>query len=188
MDINEIKQIVKEKLSKTRYEHTIRVYDTAIRLANQYQVSVQKVSVAALLHDYAKCQTKEELINNINKYALPQDLLSFHHELWHGPVAAAIAAHEYGISDDSILNAIRYHTTGEEEMDMVGLVIFVADYMEPARQFPGVEEVRDLANKDLQQAARKALQNTIIFLMKKGVTIYPDTFFAYNALTNTLKE
>lgn len=188
MNLNEVRSIIKEKLSLDRYEHTIRVYDTAIQLAKRYDVAIDKVSLAALLHDYAKCFTEDELKQSITKFSLPRELLQYHKELWHGPVGAMIAKEKYGIVDQTILNAIYYHTTGRENMGVLELIIFVADYIEPGRSFPGVEEVRNMAELNLKEAARKALQNTIIFLMRKDATIYPDTFLAYNELTNQMKE
>lgn len=183
MDLNEIKKELKEKLSEDRYEHTLRVYDTAIQLANMYNESTEKVTIAALLHDYAKCESKQRLKQLIEKYHLPNELLQFHQELWHGPVGAMVAKEKFHITDEKVLHSIYYHTTGRANMSKLELIIFVADYIEPARNFPGVDEVRKLAKNDLKAAARKALQNTIVFLMEKGATIYPDTFLAYNDLT-----
>ncbi|MBO1003455.1 bis(5'-nucleosyl)-tetraphosphatase (symmetrical) YqeK [Pseudogracilibacillus auburnensis] len=188
MKLHKIREEVKKELSNDRYEHTIRVYETAIELATLYDESVEKVSLAALLHDYAKCQTDRELKDNIEKHDLPRQLLHYNKELWHGPVAAMIAKKTFRITDVDTINAIYYHTTGREQMSNVELIVFVSDYIEPGRQFPGVEEVRQLAKVDLKKAARKVLQNTIIFLLKKDATIYPDTFLAYNELTNNLKE
>ena len=73
-------------------------------------------------------------------------------------------------------------------MTRLEYIIFVADYIEPARSFPGVQEVRALAKNDLRIATRAALKNTIIYLMKKDSVIHPDSFGAYNMLTETKKE
>lgn len=188
MNHDEILQVLKKKLSNDRYEHTIRVYETAIKLAYTYGESIDKVTKAALFHDYAKCLSENELKYYIESFKLPQQLLQFNKELWHGPVGAMIVKEKYQVLDQDVFNAIYYHTTGREKMSKLELIIFVADYIEPGRSFPGLDEVRDLANNNLQVAARKVLQNTIIFLMKKDATIYPDTFLAYNELTNNMKE
>src|SRR5699024_2033827 len=81
------KQLIKQTLDKKRYNHSIRVANTARKLAEIHDAPVEKVVIASLLHDYAKCQSKEELKENIRLYQLPHSLLHYHHELWHGPVA-----------------------------------------------------------------------------------------------------
>lgn len=188
MDIEGVKQRVEQVLSADRYQHTLRVMDTALALAEQYKADAGKVAYAALLHDYAKCFTIDELKKYIIHYKLPQALLHYHFELWHGPVGAKIAEIEFGIKDEDILHAIYYHTTGRKHMTRLEYIIFVADYIEPARSFPGVQEVRALAKNDLRIATRAALKNTIIYLMKKDSVIHPDSFGAYNMLTETKKE
>lgn len=188
MAIKKYDALLKEKLSKKRYEHTIRVYETAIQLAKKYHASIEKVSQAALLHDIAKCQPVESLQEAIHTYRLPASLLEFNEELWHGPVAAKWLAEKCNIDDAEVFNSIYYHTTGRANMTLVELIIFVADYIEPGRSFPGVEEVRELAQVDIKQAAQKALQNTLIFLISKNATIHPDTVAAYNELTNVMTK
>lgn len=188
MAIEKFDAILREKLSKKRYEHTIRVYETAISLAEQYKVSHEKVAQAALLHDLKKCESKEALAHAIKAYELPEALMQFNEELWHGPVAAKYVQASYDIQDEDVLNSIYYHTTGRAKMTAVELIVFVADYIEPGRDFPGVDEVRRLAKEDLKHAAQKALQNSLLFLISKNATIHPDTLAAYNDLTDGLKK
>lgn len=183
MDLIELKAQVKANLSIDRYTHTLRVVDTALDLAEIYHVTREHVELASLLHDYAKCMTKAELRAAIIQYNLPEALFAYHHELWHGPVGAMILKHELGITDEDVYNAVYFHTTGREAMSKLELVVYVADYMEPARNFPGVEEVRELAILDIKLAAHQAIQNSMIFILNKGETIYPDTLYAYNDLT-----
>lgn len=186
MDIERARELVKHQLSEKRFEHTIRVTDTAILLAEQYGSSVELVTIAALLHDYAKDMDSEKLANYIKQYRLPNDLFNYNIELWHGPVAAKIVENKYKVTNQEIINAIYYHTTGRENMSLLELIVFVADYIEPARDFPGVEIVREHARENLYVAARLALKNTIHFLLDKDVTIHPNTFLAYNDLTKTI--
>lgn len=183
MDMGEARKIVREALTKDRYEHSLRVCETAQCLANHYGESTEKTALASIFHDYAKCFSKEILKEHIVTFKLPQQLLDFHHELWHGPVGAKLVEKRYGILDDDILSAIRYHTTGRAGMSRLELIIFVSDYIEPARSFPGVDEVREVAKGNLESAAQLALKNSIIFLINKCTTIFPDTIHAYNELT-----
>jgi predicted HD superfamily hydrolase involved in NAD metabolism len=178
-------EAVREQLTKERFEHTLRVAETGLLLAERYDVPKEKTELAAILHDYAKYRPKEEMARWIKTTkTLPKDLLNYHHELWHGPVGAVLVERECGITDKEVLSAIRYHTTGKAKMNKLEMVVFLADYIEPKRSFPGVEEVREEAKTDLALACWMALRNTCIYLMEKRSAVYPDTFHAYNDLTN----
>lgn len=189
MTIDKLKEEVRAVLSDSRYAHTIRVMETAQELVKRFGgVDEEKVKIAALLHDYAKCFSVLELEKQLMHYGLTADLVAFHYELWHGPVAAELMEDKFAVRDKDVLNAIRYHTTGRPQMTQLEYILFVADYMEPGRDFPGVDDVRLLAQRDLKTATWRALQNTIIFLLKKDATIHPNSFLAYNALTDEIKE
>ncbi|BCB04900.1 bis(5'-nucleosyl)-tetraphosphatase (symmetrical) YqeK [Bacillus sp. KH172YL63] len=175
-------EIVKEHLTHHRFVHTCGVMETSIELAKRYGADEGKAELAAIFHDYAKFRDKEEMKGIIIEENLPQDLLLYNSELWHAPVGALLVEREVGIKDEEILDAIRYHTSGKEGMTILDKVVYLADYIEPNRQFPGVEEVRELAEESLDLALIKALQNTMTFLMKKNQAIYPDTFRFYNGL------
>jgi predicted HD superfamily hydrolase involved in NAD metabolism len=176
-------EIVKQHLTEHRYIHTYGVMETSIELAKRYGADEKKAEIAAIFHDYAKFRDKQEMQRIIEDDNLSQDLLLYNSELWHAPVGALLVEREVGIEDEAILNAIRFHTSGKEGMTVLDKVIYLADYIEPNRQFPGVEEVRGLAKESLDQALLKALQNTMTFLMKRNQAIYPDTFRFYNELT-----
>ncbi|NUK30862.1 HD domain-containing protein [Parageobacillus sp. VR-IP] len=187
MERQEALTIVKKQLTEHRYQHTIGVMETAIELAKRYGADVKKAELAAIFHDYAKFRPKEEMKQIILEQNMPKDLLSYNTELWHAPVGAYLVKTEVGISDEEILNAIRYHTSGRANMTVLEKVVYLADYIEPGRIFPGVEEVRDLAKQDLNKALIRAVQNTIQFLLKKNQPIYPDTINTYNSLIMEIK-
>ncbi|SFC52558.1 putative HD superfamily hydrolase of NAD metabolism [Bacillus sp. 491mf] len=182
MDRKRALEIVKQQMRDKRYIHTIGVMETAIELAKQYGVDEKKAEMAAIFHDYAKCRPVSEMEEIIKRENFPKDLLLYNKELWHAPVGAYLVEREVGITDADILQAITYHTSGHEQMTMLDKVIYVADYIEPNRKFPGVEEARKLAREDLNQALLYALKHTIQFLMEKNQTIYPLTFQTYNAV------
>ncbi|KGX93556.1 hypothetical protein N781_11040 [Pontibacillus halophilus JSM 076056 = DSM 19796] len=188
MERNEALALVKPHLKQERYEHTIRVMETAIQLAEMYGVDVHKTELAAIFHDYAKYRPVEEMKRWIQSSYLPKDLLHYHHELWHGPVGALLLERELGIEDQELLEAVHYHTTGRTHMTDLDKVIFLADYIEPGRKFPGLEQVREAAWEDLNKGCWMASKNTISFLMSKNQPIYPETFYAYNALTKQYKR
>lgn len=181
-------QIVKEQMTEHRYVHTIGVMETAITLANRFHGDAIKAEIAAIFHDYAKFRPKNEMKRLIIEQNMQQELLSYHPELWHAPVGAYLVQTEVGIEDVEVLNAIKYHTSGRKNMTLLEKIVYLADYIEPGRHFPGVEEVREMAKKDLDCAVIKAMQNTIQFLMKKNQPIYPDTFEAYNDLVMKMQK
>jgi ribosome silencing factor RsfS/YbeB/iojap len=174
--------IVKEQLTEHRYIHTIGVMETAVELAKRYGADEKKAELAAIFHDYAKFRPKEEMKQIILQQRMPANLLTHNTELWHAPVGAYLVEKEAGITDAEVLNAIRYHTSGRPGMTLLEKIVYVADYIEPGRAFPGVEEVRELAKRDLDKALIQSLTNTISFLVKKNRAVYPDTIFTYNSL------
>lgn len=181
-------QATKKQLTPARWEHTLRVADTAVRLAKRMNVDPDRAEIAAILHDYCKFWPEEDLILWIEKCHLPLDLLSYNKELWHAPVGAEVARKELGINDEDILNAIRYHTSGRPGMSKLEKIIFLADYIEPGRRFPGVDQVRELSENDLDLAVLQALNNTIIFLIERGQKVYPLTLLARNDMLDQTNE
>lgn len=186
MNIEEAILIVQSQLTTKRFEHSLRVADTAKKLANLYGTDEEKAELAGILHDYAKCFTMDKLRQLLIEGQFSEDLLLYHQELWHGPVGAHIMKTKYGMTDVDVLNAIQFHTTGRAQMSKLELVIYVADYIEPGRQFPEVEEVRHIAQEDLYQAAWTISSNTIRFLLQKNMLVYPDTIHVYNDLTRRI--
>lgn len=175
-------KLVKEQLTEHRYQHTLGVMETAISLAGRYGADEKKAELAAIFHDYAKFRPKEEMKQIIKEQGFPKDLLEYNAELWHAPVGAYLTETEAGITDREIRDAIRYHTSGRPGMSILEKVIYLADYIEPGRHFPGVDEVRELAKESLDKALIKSVQNTILFLLKKNQMVYPETFHTYNDL------
>ncbi|TYS68814.1 HD domain-containing protein [Sutcliffiella horikoshii] len=181
-------RLVKEQLTERRYVHTIGVMETAIELAERYGVDQEKAELAAIFHDYAKFRDKEEMRRIIIDQKMPQDLLQYHDELWHAPVGAYLVEKEAGIADNDVLEAIRCHTSGKINMSTLDKVLYVADYIEPGRDFPGVDQVRESAKSSLDIALIQAMKNTITYLITRNQPVYPDTFHAYNDMTMKVKE
>jgi predicted HD superfamily hydrolase involved in NAD metabolism len=174
--------LVKEQLTDHRYQHTLGVVSTAIELADRYGVDKYKAELAAIFHDYAKFRPKEEMKEIIETQGMDERLLAYNAELWHAPVGAYLVQKEAGVEDEDILDAIRYHTSGRPGMTRLEKVIYLADYIEPGRHFPGVDEVRELAKHNLEQALITSIRNTIMFLLKKNQAVFPDTFHTFNDL------
>ena len=186
MDQNKALDLVRVQLPEKRYIHTLGVLESAKQLAERYGADIEKATLAAIFHDYAKYRPLDEMEDIIKKEQLPQDLLEYNSELWHAPVGAVLVEREADLHDEEILSAIRYHTSGRVGMSLLDKIIYLADYIEPGRSFPGVDEVRAVAEKSLNEAVLQAMGNTITFLIKKNQAIYPDTFHAYNDLASQI--
>ena len=172
---------VRARLSKNRFEHVLRVELTALELAEKYDIDREKTSIAALLHDVAKEEPDSEMRDLVISENLDLDLLQYGSQIWHAPVGAVQARRDFEIIDEEILNAIKYHTIGTPDMTDVEKVIFVADYIEPGRNFDGVKKARKLADKSLDRVIQYKIKDTIVDLVARKKKIYPKAIDSYNA-------
>ncbi|TWT26208.1 bis(5'-nucleosyl)-tetraphosphatase (symmetrical) YqeK [Planomicrobium sp. CPCC 101110] len=179
MDQSAMLQKVKERLPEKRFNHVVGVVETATELAHEFGVPASKAQVAATLHDVAKFSEREWMRSVIIEQGMDPLLLDYHSELWHAPVGAYVAASEFGIQDEDILNAIKYHTTGRAGMSDLEKVIYIADLVEPGRKFSGVEELRQLKEQGLDVMMEASIKHTIDFLTSKNQPVYPDSLKCY---------
>ncbi len=164
----------RERLSAKRYGHTLRVADTAGDLARVHGLDRGRVRLAALLHDAAREMSSEEFLGLARSWNLPLGEPERESpKLLHGPVAAELARRELGVEDGAVLDAIREHTTGRPGMDSLSLVLYVADKIEPARDYPSVERLRRLARQDLRGAAAESLRRSIAHNEERGRPTHP---------------
>ncbi len=164
-----------------RFAHTLGVEFTAAALAMKYQADVTDAQIAGLLHDCAKCLTDEKRVSICEKHRIPMtDIERRNPFLLHAKVGEYLAREKYGITSPDILNAIRFHTTGRENMSLLERIVFVADYIEPGRrQAPNLTEIRQLAFTDLDAAMLKILEDTLSYLKATGSELDPMTEITY---------
>jgi len=177
----ELVEKMKEAMSKKRFKHVLRVEETAVALAEKYHADLEKVSLAAILHDMAKELPDEEMRDVIISENLDLELLQFGSAIWHGPVGAVLARRRFDIEDEEILEAITTHTIGAPAMSLLAQIIYVADYIEPGREFDGIEKARELADQSLTKAVKYEVQETIKHLVHQKKKIYPKAIDTYNA-------
>jgi predicted HD superfamily hydrolase involved in NAD metabolism len=162
------------RLSDKRYGHTVRVADTAESLARKHGLDPDRTRLAALLHDAARETEPKEFLRLANEWDLPVGEPERQSpKLLHGPVAAELARRELGVEDEEVLSAIRAHTVGRAVMEPIALALYVADKIEPARDYPSVHRIRALASKDLYEAAAESLRRAIDHNEGRGKSIHP---------------
>ncbi|NYF24952.1 bis(5'-nucleosyl)-tetraphosphatase (symmetrical) YqeK [Sporosarcina sp. JAI121] len=180
MEADRLKMEIAQRMSTERYEHVLRVTETAKKLAATNRISIEKAEQAALFHDIAKFMDKSDQQHILETADEDPRLFSFHHELWHAPVGAIIARDEFGINDKDILNAIRYHTTGRANMSPLEKLIYISDMIEPGRNFPGIEDLRKKAAENLETAMESCIHQSVQFLVNKRAPVFPDSIDCYN--------
>ena len=177
---DEMRQGILARLRGYRYEHTLGCERAARKLAERFGGDPEKAGVAALLHDITKHLSPQEQLNLCEKYGIiPCIVEKSEPKMLHGKTAAAIAREEYGMPED-ICDAIACHTTGKYGMTLLDKILYLADYIEDTRDFPGVEKARELARKSIDRALLYCYDQTLTELVQRGKLIHSDTIAAYN--------
>lgn len=178
-----------KELKPARFRHSREVSRTAVRLAEKWGADVEKARVAGLLHDCARNFKDDELKQVLAQFGIdPTDMEKRQPSLLHARLGAVIAEHEYGVDDPEILRSIQYHTTGSKGLSTLEKVIYLADFIEPGRSFPGVERLRELAAKDLNRAMLASYDHTILFVLAQEGLLHPDTIDGRNDILMELKQ
>ncbi|MDE7300024.1 MAG: bis(5'-nucleosyl)-tetraphosphatase (symmetrical) YqeK [Lachnospiraceae bacterium] len=169
--IEETMLAMQKLLPRKRFVHSLGVAYLASSLAMAWGKNSEKAMLAGLLHDCAKYIPGEEALRQCAKYGIPVGKTEARQPyLLHGKLGAWYAEHKYGVDDEKILNAIRFHTTGRPEMCFIEKNIYLSDYLEIGRTQPAVpplDELRRLAFHDMDLAVYYAAQNTVGFLKEK---------------------
>lgn len=177
------KELLKKRLSAKRYNHSVGVANTSAKLAGMFNGDIERAYLAGLLHDYARELPNSELLELAMAHDLSGDTVELlQPNLLHGPVGAWLLREQGIIDDGQILNAIRWHTTGHPDMDQLARIVYIADYIEPSRDFPGVDALRKIAHKDLNLGMLAGLDHTINFLLQQGGFIHPWSVAVRNQL------
>ena len=184
----EIYNEVKLKLSEKRFYHSVCTMQRAVEYANIYGEDEEKIKLIAIAHDIAKESNKEEIIELVGKYNIKLDDLEKESiALSHSKIGAAIAKNEFGFNEE-MTSAIKFHTTGRENMTIMEKIIFVADATGSDRNFEDTEEVYNLAKKNLDDAIMKILIETIKDIVENRKTMHLDTIRTYNYYVKKVKN
>ncbi|MGL4973545.1 MAG: nicotinate-nucleotide adenylyltransferase [Culicoidibacterales bacterium] len=167
-----IHELVYQQMNYRRFIHTMGVVEAAIKLARRYSLNERKCHVAALLHDYAKAMPEKQLQAMMTRYFPTEPFIA---PIAHAFVGSIVIQEQLCMTDSAVIEAVRYHTTGHPDMDEIAKCIFIADYIEPNRRFPGVETARLKAFESLDAGVDYAITQTNAYLRAHGKTVHPDS-------------
>lgn len=180
--IETIRQDVKAHLKPSRYRHTLGVCKLAVSLAKHYKVDEKEAEIAALLHDYHKYASHDDILETYIKEGEKIDaVIRSNPNLGHGFMSAVYARDTYQVSGD-VFHAIVHHTFGRPGMSLLEKIIYLADSLEEGRDFDGVDKLRASLYEDLDETIINVCQNTLLFEINRGNMVQVQTILMRNEL------
>ncbi|MEI3380636.1 MAG: bis(5'-nucleosyl)-tetraphosphatase (symmetrical) YqeK [Dorea sp.] len=188
--ILKLQHTLKKELDEDRYQHTLGVMYTSASMAMRYGADVTQALLAGLLHDCAKCIPGDKKIHLCEKYGLPVSDVEYENPgLLHARLGAYLAEKKYHIHDQEIIHAISSHTTGRPGMSLLEKIVYIADYIEPGRrELPNMKEVRPLAFTNIDQCLYRILEDSLVYLNSRNISVDPMTQKTYDYYKNELKK
>ena len=176
-----LRKEMEKQLKPDRFDHTLGVAYTAASMAIGHGADIQKALIAGMLHDCAKCMDHEDQIKICEKNKIEiTDVERRNHSLLHAKVGMYLAKTKYEIDDPEILGAIRWHTTGKENMSLLEKIVYIADFIEPNRkQLEDMAVIRKEAFTDIDKCMAHILYNSIRYLKTIGKECDETTMTAY---------
>ncbi len=176
-----LRKSLEKELKPDRFDHTLGVAYTAANMAFIHGEDVEKALIAGFLHDCAKCMSHEDQIKICEKNKIEiSEVEKRNHSLLHAKVGMFLARTRYDVYDTDILNAIRWHTTGREDMSLLEKIIYIADFIEPNRKpLEDMNTIRQEAYTDIDRCLAHILHNSVIYLKTIGKEIDDATMIAY---------
>ncbi|MEW6681094.1 MAG: bis(5'-nucleosyl)-tetraphosphatase (symmetrical) YqeK [bacterium] len=175
--MDEIERTLVSFMTKERLLHTKAVKNIAFEISSDYNIDDRKLELASLLHDIAKDIPKEEMEKYIEKYGIVLDEIEKKEKgLWHGIIGAYIVEEKFKIKDPEILEAIKFHSTGKPNMNLISKLLYIADYIETCPDDKIIEEAKE--NIDL--ALKKVVKKKIEYVLSKGCLLHPRSIELWN--------
>lgn len=177
MTFTELCKRVRKRIGQDhRYGHCVRVARMAENLARIHGADTRKARLAGMLHDLARLYSEERLLRESERLGVPvSDFERAHPVVLHAPLSAALAQAEFAVNDPAVLSAIAKHTLAAGEMSALDCVVYLADGLEPGRDYPGRAELAVLAESDLRAAMRATIGSCLPYLKSKGLPLAPAT-------------
>lgn len=175
LPMDRLEQVVIGLLNPNRVRHVLGCRDTAVELAKRWGADTVDAARAGMLHDVTKALDGPLQLTLCRAYGtLLDDFSKKYPKTLHALTGSLVAERIFG-ENKAVVSAIRHHTTGKADMNTLEAIIYVADYMEPNRDFPGVEELRKMAFSDLQAALKLGLEMTLVHLKNQGSEVSPES-------------
>ena len=192
MNTASICEYIEKNFSEKRKIHTEGVRQTAIKLAEKFGEGnpelVEKAELAALYHDMYRGVPVDVLNYYVKHLDLDEKRYKDNANLAHGKIAAIVIQRDFDEKDQDIINAVSYHTTGRPEMSLLEKIIYIADAVEPNRSYPGVQNLRQILEEDLDRAVLQSLTNTINYVRSEKKFLDEDTVLAQEYFEKKIKE
>ena len=187
---DEMRQALQARVKASRYRHSLGVSQTAEQLARIYGVGQNEAAVAGLLHDWDKSLTGDELKRKAKKLKLADKEVREHATgVLHSWTAAATLRDEFPELSDAVLQAISRHTCGAVGMSDLDMVVFVADIIEPGRDFPDIEGLRAAVGEVcLEELFYRTYKANFMYLLSADMVVAPPSLDVYNSLVVERKE
>nr|WP_314806634.1 bis(5'-nucleosyl)-tetraphosphatase (symmetrical) YqeK [uncultured Selenomonas sp.] len=180
----EMRAILEQQLTPSRYRHSLGVAETAVAIARRFGMNEERARVAGLLHDCGRVYKTDDLLKEARQRGIPIGKIeSAMPLLLHAYIGAYLIYEVYGVNDAVIAQAVWRHTVGGANMTALDKIIYYADMIEPSRDYPEVERLRELSRTaSLDEMMLVGLTESILFVAQKGGLIHPDTITARNEL------
>ena len=181
---------VRKRESAKRFAHTERVVDAVTMLAEKWSPDYLTVCrLAGWIHDACKSYSDAKMLQRAQKYRVPIGPIEWEKPmLLHGVIAYHRAAKKFDLDDERIKSACAHHTTGHPDMNLTDKLVFLADLIEPERNFPLVDHIRDLAMIDVDKAMLLAVDGSLRYLLSSKRIIDPRLLLLYNQLVRQLDD
>ena len=192
--LNKINEDIKSTLSEKRYNHSVGVMKKAEELAKIHGADINKAKLTGLAHDIAKELSEEDKLKYAKQNNIEVDEVEkINVGLLHGKIGADICKKRYGFTDE-MQDAIKYHTTGNENMDLLAKIIFVADKIEDGRKYKDnekknqeLQEVRQIAKENLDEAVLREINSSLVYTIQKGNLIHLDSIRTRNKIIKDMR-
>ncbi len=176
-------EYLKLHLKKGRFRHSLAVEEEAARLAGRFGLDEKQAARAGLIHDVAKNMPIDQQLSALKADGFVMDeFFALSPPLYHGPAGAYVARTRLGETDEEVLDAIRYHTVPSLTPRPLAVVLLIADMIEPGRDFPGVNRLREAAKSDLEDAFLLALASPMAYELGRQHIVHPNSLIVYNRL------
>ena len=173
LPMDKLEQVVISLLKPNRVAHVLGCRDTAVELAKHWGADVTDAARAGILHDITKAIDGPLQLTLCEAYGkILSDFSRRYPKTLHALTGSLVAKRIFG-ENEAVVSAIEHHTTGKADMNLLEKIIYVADYMEPNRDFPGVEKLRELAFSDIDAALKLGLEMTLEHLIRQGAEVSP---------------